>query len=344
MTWGCVHQTTSSIEPGKNDYLVQPFYDRHKKSSGIFIVDLSSGASIAHETEFDVHHVVYDYNLKQFVGANKYGKQFLTFKSFDMGDLKYFNLKDSDFSLSGHVLSSSTHERDYYFFTAVNDISGHNAIVKVEKESHKVSIFKEFEKTSPPVHDMKLMPNTDIIVATAGKNLHFFDLSKPGHHEIRLISTSFEVSCIRHFEVFQDTFAIQSNIITKDFSYSAAELIIHSKNKSVNKLISRYYNDLKDNEIHDLAISRDLKYVAIAHGGAYCLTFFDLDSGAFSRIDLTERVYRVCQQPGQKDFLAVGGSNIYRIDMVKMKAIPLALSCNVMSENYYYSHRTLVQI
>jgi len=340
---GCAHRQTSQTSAAKHNLLIQPYFDTEKKTYGILSINLDTGECFSKETTFDVHQISYDSCENLFIGANKYGNRYLTFRNARIDDVKYYEIDARKFSLSGHVLCGPV-ENNYYYFSGIESSSGRNAIVKIKKTDHSVSALAIFEKTFPPVHDMKFLPGTSTIVATAGKKLHYFDLDKTEHHEEVNVSTAYEESSIRHFEVFGSNLAVQSNIISKDYKYKSAEIISISRANKMSKIVGRYFEDLQDSEIHDLAISSDLSFVAAAHAGASSLTFINLLSGEFSRVNFPERVYRVCPWPGSSDFLVVAKANLYRMTAAQMNFIKIELKSSVLSEKYYYNHRTLIEV
>jgi hypothetical protein len=348
LLYSCSHLGTgTSPEPQakpKPSLLVQPYFDFGKNKGGIIIVNLATGECYEHPTEFGVHHISYDPLKKIFVGANKYGKKYLTFKDIRMTDLEYFDLLDADYSLSGHVLCSPSPEIKDYYFSGIQLSTSKNSIIKINKETHAVAAHAVFEKTSPPVHDIKWIPGTNTVVATAGKKIHYFDLNQPGHHSVRHIETAFADSSIRHFEIFQDVVTIQSNIISGDYKYRAAEVITLNKKDILRKTVGDFFSELKDSEILDLAISSDSGYVAVAHDGAPVVTVINLKTGIFSKIGFKERIFRVCQWPGANDLLVISNRNLYRLNPATAFFSKVELKNNLLSDSYHYIHRTVVEI
>lgn len=106
----------------KSNYLLQPYENRHTGECGIFAFNFAEGTYRKALTNFNVHNIFYDQDRREFIGINKYGLQFLKFKTIQFDGLEHHVLPTPSYSLSGHV--ASVPGAEHYYLIASNSLTG----------------------------------------------------------------------------------------------------------------------------------------------------------------------------------------------------------------------------
>lgn len=323
---------------------VQPFEDHKNKKFGILFINLDSGVVESVPTKFSVHSLYFDRHRQELIGVNKYGPEYLRIAIVNFQRIKYFRVAP-EISLSGHVASHD--QASEYFFTAIANKSGENALIGLNKETGLETALYTFARTSPPVHDCRISPDKKSILATSGSALHSFAIAERKITK-RELSLSTKGASLRHFAVSaRGDISLQGNVIQtgENYTYESAEVVYLSENSEQRQLIAPLSQELKDAELLDFCFDLSGDYFACVHGGTGIMSLWSSRPFAHQAfLNFPEEIVRVQNMRAQQQFLVMGRKHFFLVDARNRSIEKRPNISSALSMSYSYGHRTVIAV
>lgn len=292
----------------KSNYLLQPYENRHTGECGIFAFNFAEGTYRKALTNFNVHNIFYDQDRREFIGINKYGLQFLKFKTIQFDGLEHHVLPTPSYSLSGHVASVSEEER--YYLTAFNLLTGKSCIVSLHKSTNDFEHAVDLEVSPIEVHDCKFDPQGKQLLVTCGNRVYAYD-PRSRDLSFRQFDLVDSDSSLRHFSVNRRfELCVQSNIIYKpDYTYAKAQVVVATNGAASTAVMQEIYSAVTDNELLDFEFNAIGDIFAAVHGGSRHISLWQTSPlRSFKVLTFPEKVIRVFSSPtSQKEFMCWDG-------------------------------------
>ncbi len=329
----------------KSNYLLQPYENRHTGECGIFAFNFAEGTYRKALTNFNVHNIFYDQDRREFIGINKYGLQFLKFKTIQFDGLEHHVLSTPSYPLSGHV--ASVPGAEHYYLTASNFLTGKSCVVSLHKSTNSLEHMVDLEASPIEAHDCKFDPQGKQLLVTCGNRVYAFD-PRSGGLSFRQFDLVDADSSLRHFSINERReLCVQSNIIYKpDYSYAKAQVLVTGNGGASTALMKEIYSTVADNELLDFEFNATGDLFAAVHGGSRHISLwqtFPLKS--FKVLTFPEKVIRVFSSPtSQKEFYVLGRESFYSISLEDFQVRQVEAFQGLLSASYSYSHETLVSI